>query len=143
MSFMANDEFPAPPDDAKAPELEEQWSKDKAARQAVEQVHTPATSRRWIWAVVAAVVVVGGLITAGVIVQMHARPPIHQEDVPAGTVQLEIRAKHPALITVEGHRIGRAPVEIHVPKSATPLGISNGKMTKAVIPDHDQTIDFP
>ena len=124
-------------------EIEDEWAKEKAARQAVEQVHTPAKSRRWIWGVVAAVVIVGGLITAGVYVQMHTKRPIHKNDVPAGTVQLEIRSKHPAQITVEGHRLGRAPVEIHVPKSATPLGISNGKMTKAVVPDHDQTIDFP
>lgn len=124
-------------------EIEDEWAKEKAARQAREQVHTPAPSRRWIWAVVAAVIVIGGLITAGVVVQMHARQPLHKEDVPAGTVAIEIRSKHPAVITVDGHRLGRAPLEIHVPKSATPLGFSNGKMTKAVIPDHDQTIDFP
>ena len=124
-------------------EIEDEWAKEKAARQAVEQVHAPKPSRRWIWAVVAAVILVGGLIAAGVYVQMHAKQPIHHEDVPAGTVQLEIRSKHRAQITVDGHRLGRAPVEIHVPKRATPLGISNGHETKAVVPDHDQTIDFP
>lgn len=123
-------------------EIEEEWAKEKAARQAVEQVHAPPKSRRWIWAVVAAVLVVGGLITAGVIVQMHSKPRITRADVPAGTVEVEIRSKHPAIITVDTHRIGRAPQAIHVPKSGTPLHVTNGKTTKLVVPDHDQTVDF-
>jgi hypothetical protein len=123
-------------------EIEDEWAKEKAARQAVEQVHAPKPSRRWIWAVVAAVLVVGGLITAGVIVQMHAKPRITRPDVPAGTVEVEVRSKHKAFITVDGHKIGRAPQAIHVPKAATPLHVTDGRTTKLVVPDHDQTVDF-
>jgi hypothetical protein len=123
-------------------DIEDEWAKEKAARQAVEQVHTPAPSRRWIWAVVAAVVVVGGLVVAGVIVQMHSTPRITRADVPAGTVEIEIRSKHPAVIRIDGRRLGRAPQMVHVPKSAVPLHVTDGKTTKLVVPDHDQTIDF-
>jgi hypothetical protein len=124
-------------------QIEEEWAKEKAARQAVEQVHEPRPSRRWIWAVVAAVLVVGGLIAAGVYVQMHAaKRPIQKAELPAGLVGIEIRSKLPAIITVDGHKVGRAPVTIHVPKGTKPIGISDGKTTKGVIPDHDQTVDF-
>jgi hypothetical protein len=123
-------------------EIEDEWAKEKAARQAVEQVHTPAKSRRWIWGVVAAVVVVGGLIAAGVYVQHHHSGPISRDEMPAGLIGIEVRTKVPAIITVDGHKVGRAPVTIHVPRSTHPIGISDGKSTKAVIPDHDQTVDF-
>jgi hypothetical protein len=123
-------------------EIEEEWAKEKAARQAVEQTHTPKPSRRWIWAVVAVVIVVGGLIAAGVFIQTHAKHPITKDEMPAGLIGIEVRTKVPALITVDGHKVGRAPVTIHVPRSTHPIGISDGKSTKAVIPDHDQTVDF-
>lgn len=123
-------------------EIEDDWAKEKAARQAAEQVHTPARSRRWIWAVVAAVVVVGGLVTAGVYVQLHATRPVARTEVPPDYVGIEIRSKRPAIIRVDGHKVGRAPVTIHVPRSVAPLHITDGKTTKLVVPDHVQTVDF-
>jgi hypothetical protein len=88
-------------------------------------------------------VVVAGVVAAGVAVQMKAKPA-HTSTTQSteGKVRFEIRANPPAMISIEGKRVGKTPLSVYVAKGTSPIGISNGRQTKAVIPDHDQQIDF-
>jgi len=143
---MADDPFAPPPEDKRPLELEKDWAQEKAAKQATAQIHEPPRPNRgklWIW--VAIGVVVAGVLAAGIIVQLRANKHHGSESqLPAteGMVGIEIRAKAPAMITIDGHKAGKAPLTLHVRKGTTPVEISNGRQTKSVVPDHDQLIDF-
>jgi hypothetical protein len=130
-------------------ELEPEWAKEKAARQAVETVaDTPRPKQRWkLGLTVAIVVVVAGLITAGVIVQRRS----HHDDygsVPktVGTVGIQIRANPPAVIRIDGHKAGKTPMTVHMPKSSRQVridaDIGGTTQTKLIVPDQDQDVGF-
>lgn len=147
---MANDPFAPPPED-KRPleniEIEKEWGEEKARKQATAVVaDSPRPERRsntWIWFVLG--VVVAGIIAVGVVIQLKAGK--HEDDhgrLPAteGTVGIEIRARPPAEIKIDGHKAGKTPLTLHVQKGTTPVQIDNGKQIKSVIPDRDQVVDF-
>ena len=126
-------------------ELEKEWAVEKAHKQATATLaEPPHRSKAWIFVVIG--VLVAGLVTAGVIVQMHNT---RQESVTrdlAGTVGIQIRANPRALIMMDGHKVGWTPVTIHVKKSSSQLKIDaivNGKtQSKLVTPDRDQDVGF-
>ena len=64
----------------------------------------------------------------------------------ANTVSIEIRATPSATVTFDGHKAGRTPLTIHVPKSANEITIGavllGHPLTRTVVPDRDQTVDF-
>jgi hypothetical protein len=130
--------------DNKPLEIEKEWGEEKAHRQATAVVHdaAPKRSNTWIWVLIG--VVVAGVVAAGVVVQMKAKPAHTSAAQPAteGKVRFEIRANPPAMITIDGKRAGKTPLSLYVSKGTAPIGISNGRQTKAVIPDQDQLIDF-
>jgi serine/threonine-protein kinase len=147
-----------PPDSAFTPpdagaqaklELEKEWGQEKATKKATAVVHGSARASRntksmgWIGLVIA--LVVAGVVTAGVITQLHSNK--HHDDYgklpeTPGTIGIEVRSRDPAMITIDGHKAGSAPLTLHVPKGTTPIEISNGKTLQSVIPDHDQMVDF-
>jgi hypothetical protein len=127
-------------------ELEKEWAVEKAHKQATATLAEPAhRSNAWIFVVIG-VVLVGGLITAGVIVQEHAKPVASATRDLDGTVGIQIRANPRSMIMMDGHRIGWSPVTIHVKKSHSEIKIDaivNGTTrSKLVVPDQDQDVAF-
>ena len=142
---MAHDPFAPPPEDNKPLEIEKEWGEQKAHKQATAVIaDTPPKKKSLAGLWLALGVVVAGIVAAGVVVQMKAKP-VHTssaEPPTEGKVRFEIRANPPAMISIEGKRVGKTPLSVYVAKGTSPIGISNGRQTKAVIPDHDQQIDF-
>jgi len=125
-------------------ELEKEWAEEKAHKQATATLaEPPPRSKAWIFVVIGVLVV--GLVTAGVLVQMHAPRDNSTRDL-AGTVGIQVRANPRALIMLDGHKIGWSPVTIHVKKSSSQIKIEaiiNGKtQSKLVTPDQDQDLGF-
>ena len=126
-------------------ELEKEWAEEKAHKQATATLaEPPPRSKAWIFVVIGVLVV--GLVTAGVIVQMHNTAKVNSTRDLDGTVGIQIRANPRALIMMDGHRVGWTPVTIHVKKSASQLKIDaivNGKtQSKLITPDQDQDVGF-
>ncbi len=101
------------------------------------------TLRRYAFPLtLAAIVVAVGIVVAIVLATREEAAPDKRE----GTTGIEIRAKPPALIKVDGHSVGKSPVTVHVPASTTPLRIEavrkGGAQSRSVVPDHDQLVDF-
>jgi len=129
-------------------DIEPEWAKEKAARQAVETVaDTPKRSRWKLGVTLAIVLVIAGVITAGVIVQRHSH---HDEtgSVPRteGTVGIQIRANPAAVIRIDGHKAGRTPLTVHMQKSTHQVrieaDIAGKTQTKLIVPDQDQDVAF-
>ena len=107
--------------------------------------------------IVAALVVVAGAI---VIVSLKVGGMGGGNDEsPRERVRLEIRASEAAKIVMNGKPIGQTPLSIYVAKTNQPLTLEasmvehwanrRGEMTeperhmsKTIIPDHDQVVDF-
>ena len=148
----------APPS-AKATELavDPEWERERAARVAAaspppaKQAPPPAP----VLAKVAAVVVVAGaaigLAWWYTAKKPASEPPARAADrsVPAtpGSISLKIHAASTLAITFDGHAVGETPLTIQVPKSAKSILVqarSDGRLlTKQVVLDHDQTVEFP
>lgn len=143
---MAHDPFAPPSEDNRPLEIEKEWGEEKVAKQATAVVHDaapPKRSNRWIW--VAIGLVVGGVLAAGIVVQLNAnKHHVDHGTLPAteGSVAIEIRSGKPAVIRIDGSKAGKTPLTLHVRKGTTPVRIDNGTETKTVIPDHDQRIEF-
>jgi len=127
-------------------ELEKEWAVEKAHKQATATLAEPPRRRSNIWIFAGIGVLVAGLVTAGVIVQMHATSKGAVTRDLGGTVGIQIRSGTRALIMMDGHKVGWAPVTIHVKKSASQIKIDaiiNGKtQSKLVTPDRDQDVAF-
>lgn len=129
-------------------EIEPEWAKEKAARQAVETVATDKPKQRWkLGLTLAILVVVAGVITAGVVVQRRS----HHDDygsVPAtpDTIGVQIRANPAAEIRIDGHKAGKTPMTLHMRKGTKTVRIDaviDGKtQTKLIVPDQDQDVGF-
>jgi PEGA domain-containing protein len=128
-------------------EIEEEWAKEKAQRQAVSTIARPRKPRGKLWLVTLIVLVVGGVITAGVIVQMQAKPTA-PSTLPRteGTVGIQIRANPAAMIRIDGHKAGKTPMTVHMQKSTRQVRIEadmGGRVqTKLIVPDQDQDVGF-
>jgi hypothetical protein len=130
-------------------DIEPGWAKEKAARQAVETVAGKKPKQRWKLGVTLAIlVVVAGVITAGVIVQRRSKHDDYTASVPRpeSTIGIQIRANPAAQIRVDGHKAGKTPLTIYVKKSTQQIRIEaviDGKtQTKLVVPDQDQDVGF-
>lgn len=126
-------------------ELEKEWAVEKAHKQATATLaEPPPRSKAWIFIVIG--LVVAGLFTAGVIVQMHNTAKATSTRDLGDTVGIQIRANPRALIMMDGHKVGWTPVTIHVKKSSSQLkldAIINGKtQSKLITPDQDQDVGF-
>jgi hypothetical protein len=129
-------------------DIEPEWAKEKAARQAKETVAGTPKRPRWKLGLTLAILVfVAGLITAGVIVQQHS----HHDDSGSlprteGTVGIQIRANPAAMIRIDGHKAGRTPLTVHMPKSTKQVrieaDIAGKTQTKLIVPDQDQDVAF-
>jgi len=126
-------------------ELEKEWAVEKAHKQATATLAAPPPrSKAWIFVVIG--LLVAGLFTAGVIVQMHNTSKATSTRDLGDTVGIQIRANPRALIMMDGHKVGWTPVTIHVKKSSSQLkldAIINGKtQSKLITPDQDQDVGF-
>jgi hypothetical protein len=94
------------------------------------------------------VLVVGGMVAGGLWFFVLRDEPDANEAGAAriDTVSIEIRAKRPAAIRIDGVRVGQTPLTIHQPRGSTPIAIDAeiGERTvrRSVAPDRDQTVDF-
>lgn len=126
-------------------ELEKEWAVEKSHKQATATLAEPPRKSR-VWIYVGLAVLVGGLVAAGVIVQLHSKSSAPLTRDLAGTVGIQIRANPRALIMMDGHKVGWTPLTIHVKKSSSELkleAIINGKtQSKLVVPDRDQDVGF-
>ena len=131
-------------------ELEPGWAKEKSERQATSTVADPPRGpKRWKLGVTLAIlVVVAGLVTAGVILQRHHEDDSFTEVVPRpqGMVGIQIRANPAAQIRIDGHKAGKTPMTLHMHKSTKPVrieaDIGGTTQTKLIVPDQDQDVGF-
>ena len=102
-----------------------------------------------------AIALSGGLIAiVAIVVVVIALQPTPKSDkrdakaIPAGKdmIGIEVRSKPRGTITFDGKKVGTTPTTIHVPRSDTPIEVGaelvGHPLTKRVVPDRDQTIDF-
>ncbi|MDB4957859.1 MAG: serine/threonine protein kinase [Myxococcales bacterium] len=101
-----------------------------------------------VMGIVAALIAVGIVTTGIVMIMKQQKAPRHHAELPMteGTVSIELRSNPPAQIRIDGNKAGKTPLTLHIPKSAKPVMIEAVLMghpiTKQVIPDRDQTVDF-
>jgi hypothetical protein len=98
-------------------ELEEEWSKQKAAKQeAGREMKPPQKSRKPL--IVALVgVAVAGLLVAIVIAAGSESGPEPSTSSSGDKVRIEFRAMPPAEIRVDGKNVGKTPMSLQFPKS--------------------------
>ena len=106
--------------------------------------------------IIAALVVVAGAI---VLVSLEVGGMGTDERSQPERVRLEIRASEAAKIRMNGRSIGQTPLSIYVPKSSEQITLEatmvehwanrrgqmtepERHMTKTIVPDHDQLVDF-
>ena len=130
-------------------ELEPGWAKEKSDRQASSTVADTRGPKRWkLGVTLAIVVVVAGVITAGVIVQRHHKDEGFTAVVPRpeGMVGIQVRANPAAQIRIDGHKAGKTPLTMHMHKSTQPIRIEavigGTTQTKMVVPDQDRDVTF-
>lgn len=145
---MPDDRFAPPPEDKGPVELETEWGREKAAKQAATaRAHAPR--RVWKLGLTLAIVVgVAGLVTAGVIVQRHSKPADGTATASRteGTIGIQIRSNPAAQIRIDGNKAGKTPLTVHMRKGTQQVRIEaliNGKtQTKLIVPDQDQDVGF-
>jgi hypothetical protein len=130
-------------------ELEPGWAKEKAARQEVETVAGKKPKQRWkLGLTLAILVVVAGVITAGVIVQRRSTSGDYTATVPGSpnTIGIQIRSNPAAQIRIDGHKAGKTPLTVHMPKGTKQVRIEaligGTTQTKLIVPDQDQDVAF-
>jgi len=130
-------------------DIEPGWAKEKAARQEVETVAGKKPKQRWKLGVTLAIlVVVAGVITAGVIVQHRSKRDDYTATVPRpeGMVGIQIRSNPTAQIRIDGNKAGKTPLTVHMHKSTKQVRIDavmgGTTQTKFVVPDQDQDVGF-
>jgi hypothetical protein len=148
---LSSSAFAPPEPTADKLELEPEWQQEKMAKQELPNQPPPKRKLK-IWGIVIAVAMIAIVATVVVIIAMQpaAQGPPRREarQLPptANTVSIEVRTNRPSEITFDGHKGGRAPSTLHVPKSTTPMEIGvtllGHPLTKQVIPDHDQIVTF-
>jgi serine/threonine-protein kinase len=131
--------------------LEDEWQREKAAKQEAANQPPPKRPRK-LWGIVIAVVMLAIVVTVVVIIATapgeppRARRMSQQIPETAHTVSIEVRTKPRGVVTFDGHKAGMSPITLHMPKNTTSVEIGTvllgHKLTKSIIPDHDQTIDF-
>jgi hypothetical protein len=127
--------------------IENQWSREKVARQAAAAAPPPRPPRR-IAGVVVALVAIGAVIAALVVVMRYQRlprpemPGVTHGTGPGSAVSIQITAPDPIDVTVDGVRVGKTPITLHRPPSAQPIQITSEHGTKQIVPDRDQRVDL-
>jgi hypothetical protein len=131
-------------------DIEPGWAKEKAARQEIETVagKKPKKQRWKLGVTLAILVVVAGVITAGVIVQHRSQRDDYTAAVPRpeGMVGIQIRSNPAAQIRVDGNKAGKTPLTLHMRKSTKQVRIDavigGTTQTKLIVPDQDQDVAF-
>jgi len=119
--------------------IENQWQRERDAKQAAAALPPPAPPRRPIGGIVAAV----GLIAAAAI-GVFAIVRLPKEAAPARAdhgVSIRIIARDPTDVAIDGHAAGKTPVTLQRPRGTQLLVITTAQQARQVIPDHDQVID--
>src|SRR5262249_5320991 len=120
------------------------------AEKAAKRAPRPPPPRRWgriVGAIVGVALVAG---VAGVVVTLARKPPVAEPPpervLPGGSgmVEISVRSVQPAEVAFDGHRAGKTPLTLELPRGTHPvvLEATLGGKTKAisVVPDHDQVI---
>jgi hypothetical protein len=134
--------------------LEEQWVREKHAKQEAARRPPPKPPRMLLGVVIAVLL----MASAGAAIYFVARSPEKPEAPASQTVRIEVRSMPAMDIAKDGRHIGRTPLSFLVSKSKDPITLQADWVeqrvyqagrrqvprtaTKTVVPDHDQTIDF-
>lgn len=127
--------------------IDNQWQREKVAKQ-VAAATPPPPPRRRIGGVIAAVAAVAVVIAAvSVVLRYQHLPAPERPGVIHGTssgsaISIRITAPEPIEVTVDGHRVGKTPVTLHRPPSAQPIQITSEHATRQIVPDRDQRVDL-
>jgi len=141
----------APPSAGGEVILEEEWRREKAAKQEAATRPPPKRPLK-IWGIVIAVAMLAIVVTVVVVIATapgeapRARRTSQTIPATANTVSIEVRTKPRGVVTFDGHKAGMSPITLHMPKGTATVQIGTvllgHPLTKSIIPDHDQTIDF-
>jgi hypothetical protein len=126
-------------------QIEADWVREKVARQEAARREPPRPKLPVVGLVIAVVLVVA----AGITIALIATGGEGTDDPGPGRgalAAIEIRARPPAHIRIDGKPVGTTPLTVHVPRRTTPVMIEatvKGAIeTRQIVPDRDQTIDF-
>lgn len=127
--------------------IDNQWQREKIAKQVAAATPPPPPPRR-IAGVLVAVAAIVAVIAAGVVVMRYQRlPPPERPGIIHGTgagsaISIQITAPEPIDVTVDGLRVGKTPVTLHRTPSTQPIQITSEHATRQIVPDHDQRVDL-
>ncbi len=129
--------------------IDNQWQREKLAKQAAAAVPPPKPRRR-IGGVLAAVAAIVAVIAAVVVIVGYQRvpPPRHPgssvpiRSVPTRSVSIRITADAPTEVKIDGQRAGKTPLTLQRPSSTRPIQITAPGVTRRIVPDRDQVVDL-
>ena len=136
-------------------ELEEEWSKQKAAKQEAGRQPPPRKSRKGLLIALVGIVVAGAMVAVVIYAGDEPKPAASTE-----RVFIEIRSMPRGDIRIDGKKVGTTPMALQFPKSTKQITVevtleetffsagSKRRIDKTYKPkrivtlDHDQTLDF-
>jgi len=127
--------------------IDNQWQREKTAKQVAAATPPPPPPRR-IGGVLVALAAIAAVIAGVVVVMRYQRlPPPERPGIIHGTsagsaISIKITAPAPVEVTVDGLRVGKTPVTLHRPRSTQPIQITSAHATRQIVPDRDQLVDL-
>jgi hypothetical protein len=119
--------------------IENQWQREKLAKQAVAALPPPRPPRKPIGGAIAAVMIIAAVaaVVAWVVgLPTHAQPPRGDDGV-----SIRIIARDPIEVKIDGHSAGKTPVTLQRARGTEQVTITTANGAKQVIPDRDQVVD--
>ncbi|HEY5920188.1 MAG TPA: hypothetical protein VIV11_00900 [Kofleriaceae bacterium] len=137
-------------------ELEEEWSKQKAAKQEAGRQPPPRKSRKGLLVALVGIAVAGAMVAIVIYAGDESKPATSSGD----RVFVEIRSMPRGDIRIDGKKVGTTPMQLQFPKSSKQIEVevtftetyfharSRKRIERTYKPkqtatlDHDQTLDF-
>jgi len=127
--------------------IENQWQRDREAKQAVAALPPPPPPRKPIGGIVVAVALVAAVAAAIIGIVKYPRTPAPVPIGGSGTgISIRIVAHDPTDVLIDGRAAGKTPLTLRRPRATQPMIITTAGTAagaaQQIIPDHDQVVDL-
>lgn len=119
--------------------IENQWQRDRDAKQAQAARPPPPPPRPPMGGIVVALVVIG-LVAIGVAAVVRL-PKTTEPPRPDHGISIRIIASDPTEVTIDGQRAGKTPITLQRARGDEPVVITSAGRAQQIIPDRDQVVD--
>jgi hypothetical protein len=120
--------------------IENQWERDKVAKQAAAALPPPPPPRPPIGGIIVALVAMA-VVALGVVAVVRLPKQAEPPRADAG-VSIRIIARDPIDIAIDGHAAGKTPVTLQRSRGTELIVITSAQGARQIVPDHDQVIDL-